>query len=77
MRHPRPQADSAEEAVRRLLEGIGEDPDREALLETPRRVADALRFLTHGEEEDPGAMLRAALFDSDADEMVVVKDMEF
>ena len=77
MRHPRPQADSAEDAVRRLLEGIGEDPDREALLDTPHRVAESLRFLTNGEDEDPGAMLQAALFESDVDEMVVVKDMEF
>ena len=77
MRHPRPQPDGAEEAVRQLLEGIGEDPERQALQETPRRVAESLRFLTQGVEMDPEAMLREALFDSDADEMVVVKDVEF
>ncbi|HXA43012.1 MAG TPA: GTP cyclohydrolase I FolE [Candidatus Solibacter sp.] len=77
MRHPRPLSDGAEEAVRQLLDSIGEDTDRAALVETPRRVASSLRFLTQGIEQDPEAMLREALFDSDADEMVVVKDMEF
>ena len=77
MRHPRPLSDSAEEAVRQLLDSIGEDSDRAALVETPRRVASSLRFLTQGIDQDPEAMLREALFDSDADEMVVVKDMEF
>jgi GTP cyclohydrolase I len=77
MRHPQPLPDSAEEAVRQLLEGIGEDPNRAALAETPRRVAGSMRFLTQGIEQDPEAMLRDALFDSDADEMVVVKEIEF
>ncbi len=77
MRHPQPLSDSAEEAVRQLLEGIGEDPDRSALADTPRRVAGSMRFLTQGIEQDPEAMLREALFDSTADEMVVVKEMEF
>lgn len=77
MRHPRSHSDEAEGAVHRLLADIGEDPDREGLRETPRRVAESLRFLTHGYDQDPLAMLRDALFDSDADEMVVVKDMEF
>src|SRR5258708_7350656 len=77
MRHPRPLSDSAEEAVRQLLDSIGEDSDRAALVETPRRVARSLRFLTQGIDQNPEAMLREALFDSDADEMGVVKDMEF
>src|SRR5258708_20039166 len=77
MRHPRPLSDSAEEAVRQLLDSIGEDSDLAALVETPRRVASSLRFLTQGIDQDPEAMLREALFDSDADEMGVVKDMEF
>ena len=64
-------------AVRAILEAVGEDPSREGLLETPRRVADSLRFLTSGYGEDPSEMLRSALFKSDVDEMVVVKDVEF
>ena len=73
----RAPGDEAAEAVRRLLTSIGEDPDRDGLLATPRRVADSLRFLTQGYDEDPEAMLRGALFESDADEMVLVKGMEF
>ncbi len=77
MRRPRPVPDGAEEAVRRLLDSIGEDTDRAALVETPQRVAKSLRFLTQGIDQDAEAMLKEALFNSDADEMVVVKDMEF
>jgi GTP cyclohydrolase IA len=73
----RASGDDAAEAVRGLLAAVGEDPDRDGLLATPRRVADSLRFLTQGYDEDPEAMLGGALFESDADEMVVVKDMEF
>jgi GTP cyclohydrolase I len=69
--------DEAAEAVRRLISAVGEDPDRDGLRATPRRVSDSLRFLTQGYDEDPAAMLRGALFESDADEMVVVKGMEF
>ena len=69
--------DEAAEAVRSLLAAVGEDPDRDGLVATPRRVADSLHFLTQGYDEDPEAMLRGALFESDADEMVVVKGMEF
>jgi GTP cyclohydrolase I len=73
----RARGDDAAEAVHRLLEAIGEDPGREGLLATPRRVADSLRFLTQGYDQEPEAMLQGALFESDADEMVVVKSMEF
>src|ERR1700730_13162395 len=66
-----------EDAVRRLLEAIGEDPSRAGLANTPGRVTRSLEFLTNGYKEDPEAILRAALFESDVDEMVVVKDMEF
>jgi GTP cyclohydrolase IA len=69
--------DEAAEAVRSLIAAVGEDPERDGLVATPRRVAESLRFLTQGYDKDPVAMLRGALFESDADEMVVVKDMEF
>lgn len=60
-----------------ILEQLGENPEREGLAETPGRVARSLRFLTGGYAEDPVEMLRTALFDSDVDQMVVVKDLEF
>ena len=62
--------------VRAVLAAIGEDPDREGLLETPERVDRAFRFLTKGYQEDVGALLNSALFTVSYDEMVVVKDIE-
>ena len=64
------------EAVVRLLEYIGEDPTREGLLDTPKRVVKALRELTSGYEQDPAAIL-ATQFDEYSDEMVVVTGIEF
>jgi GTP cyclohydrolase I len=62
--------------VRDILGRVGEDPSREGLLRTPLRVAKSLRFLTHGYDLDANAILRNAVFQSDTDEMVVVKDIE-
>ena len=63
--------------VAQLLRELGEDPNREGLADTPERVAGALRFLTSGNWEDPVELLRGALFESDVDEMVLVKGLEF
>ena len=60
-----------------LLREIGEDPSRPGLAGTPERVARSLGFLTEGNAADPVAMLRGALFESDVDEMVLVKGVEF
>jgi GTP cyclohydrolase I len=62
--------------VRELLEAIGEDPDREGLLETPRRVADMYVELFEGIESDPGEHLRVT-FEIGHDEMVMVRDIPF
>ncbi|MGI8770490.1 MAG: GTP cyclohydrolase I FolE [Acidobacteriaceae bacterium] len=59
-----------------LLGRFNEDPSRDGLLKTPERVEKSMRFLTRGYREDPMAILRAALFDVDYDEMVMVKDIE-
>ena len=71
------QAEAAlEKAYFEILENIGEDPERDGLKRSPERMAKAIRFLTRGYQEDPGQLLRAALFQVDYDEMVIVKDIE-
>ncbi len=66
-----------QEIIRQLLEGLGEDPSREGLIDTPKRVERSLRFLTSGYAEDVDAMLNNALFSVDYSEMVMVKDIDF
>ena len=65
-----------EDAVRDVLAGLGEMPDREGLQKTPERVAKALRFLTGGYQQDAVTLLNEALFTVSYDEMVIVKDIE-
>ena len=69
--HPRVQR-----LIRELLEAIGEDPEREGLVETPRRVADMYVELFGDAESDPGAHLRTT-FEVVHDEMVMVRDIPF
>lgn len=59
-----------------ILKLIGEDPTREGLLETPRRVGKAMQFLTQGYDTNPQDILRSAMFKEDYREMVIVKDIE-
>lgn len=66
----------AEAAVRELLAAIGEDPNREGLLETPRRVAKSYAELLSGYQDDPGRHLEKQ-FTIDHEEMVIVKDIPF
>jgi len=66
-----------EEAVRKVLELLGEDSQREGLLDTPKRVAKSLKFLTEGYRQDPKEILNKALFSTSNDEMVLVRDIEF
>ncbi|MEA3289181.1 MAG: GTP cyclohydrolase I FolE, partial [Campylobacterota bacterium] len=65
-----------ENSVRNILEHLGEDPKREGLLDTPRRVKKAWEFMTSGYSQDPKEIIQQALFTSSNDEMVVVKDIE-
>jgi GTP cyclohydrolase IA len=65
-----------QELIRELLEAIGEDPTREGLLETPRRVAEMYGELFAGIESDPGEHLRVR-FEAGHDEMVMVRDIPF
>jgi GTP cyclohydrolase I len=66
-----------QDLIRRLLAELGEDPDREGLARTPRRVERALRFLTSGYGADIDEVLNDALFTVDYSEMVIVKDIDF
>lgn len=59
-----------------IINGVGENVEREGLLKTPERAAKAMQFLTKGYNEDAEEILRAALFKEDYSEMVVVKDIE-
>ncbi len=63
-------------AVRELLLAIGEDPDREGLAETPRRIAEAYAEIFGGVQEDPNGLLRVG-FEEGHDEMVVLRDIPF
>jgi GTP cyclohydrolase I len=64
------------EHIRALLTTIGEDPDRDGLRDTPKRVDRALRYLTSGYRQNADELLNGALFDVAYDEMVIVKDIE-
>ena len=66
-----------EQTITKMLELLGEDPNREGLLKTPSRVVKALQFLTEGYHQDPTEILNQALFSSSNDEMVLVRDIEF
>jgi GTP cyclohydrolase I len=75
---PMPTRVEAEDAVRVLLRWAGDDPNREGLLETPRRVADAYREWFAGYEEDPEAFLERTFTETEGyDEMVVLTDIRF
>lgn len=77
---PRPTTETANEemmdAVRTMLLSVGEDPDREGLLKTPKRVAEAMRFLTNGYSQSLEALVNGAIFDEGHNEMVLVRDID-
>lgn len=70
------EATGPTDAVRRLLQYVGEDPDREGLMETPNRVVKALAELTAGYALDPATVL-GTTFDEQSDELVIVRGIEF
>ena len=66
-----------ERTTRRMLTLLGEDPDRDGLLRTPRRVAESLQWLTRGTHFDVADAVGDAQFDVEHDQMVLVRDVEF
>jgi GTP cyclohydrolase IA len=64
------------QAVRTLLLGLGENPDREGLKDTPKRVVKALKFLTSGYHQSLDELLNGAVFHENANEMVLVRDID-
>ncbi len=65
-----------EHLIRELLVKVGEDPTREGLLKTPHRVARSWEFLTQGYRQDVVTAINGAIFETDANHMVIVKDIE-
>ncbi|MEO1444890.1 MAG: GTP cyclohydrolase I FolE [Cyanobacteria bacterium J06635_11] len=65
-----------QQAVRTLLLGLGEDPDREGLIDTPKRVVKALKFLTSGYHQSLDDLLNGAIFHENTNEMVLVRDID-
>ncbi|MBA1278003.1 GTP cyclohydrolase I FolE [Pseudomonas stutzeri] len=59
-----------------IIEGVGENPNREGLLDTPKRAAKAMQYLCHGYGQTLEQIVNGALFESDNDEMVIVRDIE-
>ncbi|MFN5971168.1 MAG: GTP cyclohydrolase I FolE [Microcystis sp.] len=65
------------DAVRNILISVGEDPEREGLLKTPKRVAEAMQFLTQGYQQSLETLVNGAIFDEGHNEMVLVRDIDF
>jgi len=65
-----------EELYRQLIEGVGEDSSREGLVKTPSRAASALQYLTRGYQQSVDEVVNNAIFESDNDQMILVKDIE-
>ena len=73
----KPEVPNLAPLVREILAGLGEDPARDGLADTPVRVDKALKFLTSGYATDIGKLVNGALYDVKYDEMVIVRDIEF
>ena len=69
--------DKIKNLTKQLLEEIGEDPSREGLLKTPSRVSKAWSFFSRGYNQDLDEIINNAVFNEDATDMVVVRDVEF
>lgn len=66
-----------QDAIREILRAIGEDPNRQGLIDTPKRVEQSFKFLTSGYSVDVKELINDAIFNETYNEMVLVKDIEF
>ncbi|MCU0609171.1 MAG: GTP cyclohydrolase I FolE [Chitinispirillaceae bacterium] len=65
-----------QDAIRKILMSIGEDPAREGLVKTPQRVARSYEFLMQGYRQDPEKILKGAIFEEECNHMIIVRDIE-
>ncbi len=65
-----------QDQFKKIIEALGEDPNREGLLNTPKRAAKAMEFLTQGYKQSVDEIVNGALFESSNDEMIMVKNIE-
>ena len=65
-----------QEYFAKIIESVGEDLSREGLVDTPKRAADAFKFLNNGYEKNLDEVLNDAIFEADTEDMVIVKDIE-
>ena len=68
--------DDVKDRYKKIIKDLGENPDRDGLLDTPERAAKAMQFLTQGYHQDPEEILKSAMFEESYNEMVIVKDIE-
>ena len=73
---PKTEIDTIKEAYSDILISVGDDPTREGLVDTPKRAAKAMQYLTRGYHQNLDKIINGAVFESNMDEMVLVKDIE-
>ena len=66
-----------QEEIRKIITELGEDPDRDGLLKTPERVEKSLKYLTRGYRQNLEDVIHGAIFTSEQDDMIIVRDIEF
>ncbi|HOK05054.1 MAG TPA: GTP cyclohydrolase I, partial [Victivallales bacterium] len=66
-----------QEEIRKILIAIGENPEREGLKDTPKRVEKSLQFLTSGYKQNIEELINGAIFSEDCNDMIIIKNIEF
>ena len=66
-----------QEEIKKIIAELGEDPGREGLLKTPERVEKSLHYLTRGYQQNLDEVINGAVFTSEQDDMIIVRDIEF